>query len=57
MRDSYSPTGKWKTHILSPPAQESTGEDIPIMLLGNKTDKQLERQVLHETGQRLAEVC
>lgn len=37
--------------------QESAGEDIPIMLLGNKIDKQLERQVQHETGQRLAKVC
>lgn len=27
------------------------------MLLGNKTDKQMERQVLHEAGQRLAKVC
>lgn len=50
-----------KTHILSFFffffLQESAGEDIPIMLLGNKTDKQLERQVQHERGQRLAKVC
>lgn len=37
--------------------QESAGEDIPIMLLGNKTDKEKERQVQQEVGQRLAKVC
>lgn len=37
--------------------QESAGEDIPIMLLGNKTDKEMERQVQQEVGQRLAKVC
>lgn len=36
--------------------QESAGEDIPIMLLGNKTDKETERQVQQEVGQRLAKV-
>lgn len=39
-----------------PILQESAGEDIPIMLLGNKTDKETERQVQQEVGQRLAKV-
>lgn len=39
-----------------PLLQESAGEDIPIMLLGNKTDKEVERQVRQEVGQRLAKV-
>lgn len=37
--------------------QESAGEDIPIMLLGNKTDKETEREVQKEVGERLAKVC
>ncbi len=38
-------------------SQESAGEDIPIMLLGNKTDKETERQVQKEVGEKLAKVC
>lgn len=38
-------------------SQESAGDDIPIMLLGNKTDKEMERQVQKEMGERLAKVC
>lgn len=38
-------------------SQESAGEDIPIMLLGNKTDKEMERQVQKGVGERLAKVC
>lgn len=37
--------------------QESAGDDIPIMLLGNKTDKEMERQVQKRVGERLAKVC
>lgn len=39
------------------PFQEGAGEDIPIMLLGNKTDKEIERQVQKGVGERLAKVC
>ncbi|XP_003967247.2 ras and EF-hand domain-containing protein homolog isoform X1 [Takifugu rubripes] len=46
---SFTAIRQWLTSI-----KESAGEDIPIMLLGNKTDKQMERQVQHEAGQRLA---
>lgn len=38
------------------PLQEGTGEDITIMLLGNKTDKEIERQVQKGVGERLAKV-
>lgn len=38
------------------PIQEGAGEDITIMLLGNKTDKEIERQVQKGVGERLAKV-
>lgn len=38
-------------------SQEGAGVDIPIMLLGNKTDKEIERQVQKGVGERLAKVC
>lgn len=38
-------------------SQEGAGEDIPIMLLGNKSDKEMERQVQKGLGERLAKVC
>ncbi|XP_041110275.1 EF-hand calcium-binding domain-containing protein 4B [Polyodon spathula] len=34
--------------------QEGAGDDIPIMLVGNKTDKESEREVQFNSGQRLA---
>lgn len=37
--------------------QETATEDIPIMLLGNKTDKEAERKVERSMGERLAKVC
>lgn len=37
-------------------SQEGAGEDIPIMLLANKTDKEIERQVQKGMGERLAKV-
>lgn len=37
--------------------QESANEEIPIMLLGNKTDKEMERKVEKKMGERLAKVC
>lgn len=44
---------RWFVPLVS---QEGAGEDIPIMLLGNKTDKETERQVPSAAGQRLAKV-
>uniref|UniRef100_A0A3Q4BUT6 EF-hand domain-containing protein n=1 Tax=Mola mola TaxID=94237 RepID=A0A3Q4BUT6_MOLML len=50
---SFTAVRQWLTSI-----KESAGEDpIPIMLLGNKTDKALERQVLQEVGERLSKDC
>lgn len=37
--------------------QEAAGDDITIMLLGNKTDKEAERQVQRNMGERLAKEC
>lgn len=37
--------------------QEGAGEDIPVMLLGNKTDKETQREVQKSIGERLAKVC
>ncbi|KAJ8385746.1 hypothetical protein AAFF_G00182640 [Aldrovandia affinis] len=34
--------------------QEGAGESIPIMLLGNKTDRESEREVQEKVGERLA---
>lgn len=42
--------------ITSTAFQEGTGGEIPIMLLGNKTDKEAEREVQKEVGERLAKV-
>nr|XP_046250331.1 EF-hand calcium-binding domain-containing protein 4B [Scatophagus argus]XP_046250332.1 EF-hand calcium-binding domain-containing protein 4B [Scatophagus argus]XP_046250333.1 EF-hand calcium-binding domain-containing protein 4B [Scatophagus argus] len=47
---SFTAVRLWLTSV-----KESAGEDIPIMLLGNKTDKEMERQVQKGLGQRLAE--
>lgn len=49
---SFTAVRQWLTSV-----KESAGEDIPIMLLGNKTDKETERQVQQEVGQRLAKDC
>uniref|UniRef100_H3CTP9 Uncharacterized protein n=1 Tax=Tetraodon nigroviridis TaxID=99883 RepID=H3CTP9_TETNG len=46
---SFAAVRQWLASI-----KESAEDDIPIMLLGNKTDQQLERQVQQKTGQRLA---
>ncbi|KAK6488275.1 ras and EF-hand domain-containing protein-like protein [Huso huso] len=40
---------QWLTSV-----QEGAGDDIPIMLVGNKTDKESEREVQFKSGQRLA---
>ena len=46
----------FKSAISPLPVQEGAGEDITIMLLGNKTDKEIERQVQKGVGERLAKV-
>ncbi|KAM9351633.1 EF-hand calcium-binding domain-containing protein 4B [Symphorus nematophorus] len=46
---SFTAVRQWLTSV-----KESAGEDIPIMLLGNKTDKEMERQVQKGVGERLA---
>ncbi|MGH0156705.1 UNVERIFIED_CONTAM: hypothetical protein FKN15_058383 [Acipenser sinensis] len=43
---------QWLTSV-----QEGAGDDIPIMLVGNKTDKESEREVQFKSGQRLAKLC
>lgn len=37
-------------------SQEGAGEDIPIMLLGNKTDVDAQREIPLGTGEKLAKV-
>ncbi|KAF3689076.1 EF-hand calcium-binding domain-containing protein 4B [Channa argus] len=49
---SFTSVRQWLTSV-----KESAGEDIPIMLLGNKTDKEIERQVQKGFGERLAKEC
>ncbi|XP_059190591.1 EF-hand calcium-binding domain-containing protein 4B [Centropristis striata] len=49
---SFTAIRQWLTSV-----KEGAGEDIPIMLLGNKTDKEIERQVQREMGERLAKDC
>ncbi|KAG7214917.1 hypothetical protein INR49_005192, partial [Caranx melampygus] len=46
---SFTAVRQWLTSV-----KEGAGEDIPIMLLGNKTDKELERQIQKGVGERLA---
>ncbi|KAM7002879.1 EF-hand calcium-binding domain-containing protein 4B [Tautogolabrus adspersus] len=46
---SFTAVRQWLTSV-----KESAGEDIPIMLLANKTDKEDERQVQRGVGERLA---
>ncbi|XP_010755121.3 ras and EF-hand domain-containing protein homolog [Larimichthys crocea] len=49
---SFTAVRQWLTSV-----KESAGDDIPIMLLGNKTDKEMERQVQKRVGERLAKEC
>uniref|UniRef100_UPI0037E97166 EF-hand calcium-binding domain-containing protein 4B n=1 Tax=Semicossyphus pulcher TaxID=241346 RepID=UPI0037E97166 len=49
---SFASVRQWLTSV-----KESAGEDIPIMLLANKTDKEIERQVQKGVGERLAKDC
>ncbi|KAI9523515.1 hypothetical protein NQZ68_027374 [Dissostichus eleginoides] len=49
---SFTAVRQWLTNV-----KEGAGEDIPIMLLANKTDKEIERQVQKGVGERLAKDC
>lgn len=49
---SFTAVRQWLTSV-----KEGAGEDIPIMLLGNKTDKDAGRQVQKGLGERLAKDC
>ncbi|XP_053175930.1 EF-hand calcium-binding domain-containing protein 4B [Scomber japonicus] len=49
---SFTAVRQWLTSV-----KEGAGEDITIMLLGNKTDKDIERQVEKGVGERLAKDC
>ncbi|KAK9516985.1 hypothetical protein VZT92_024885 [Zoarces viviparus] len=49
---SFTAVRQWLTSV-----KEGAGEDIPIMLLGNKTDKEVEREVQRGVGERLAKDC
>lgn len=49
---SFTAVRQWLTSV-----KEGTGGEIPIMLLGNKTDKEAEREVQKEAGERLAKDC
>ncbi|KAM6926224.1 EF-hand calcium-binding domain-containing protein 4B [Lycodopsis pacificus] len=49
---SFTAVRQWLTSV-----KEGAGEDIPIMLLGNKTDKEVEREVQKGVGERLAKDC
>uniref|UniRef100_A0A8D3BM78 EF-hand domain-containing protein n=1 Tax=Scophthalmus maximus TaxID=52904 RepID=A0A8D3BM78_SCOMX len=50
-KQSFTAVRQWLTSV-----KEGAGEDIPIMLLGNKTDKEIERQVQKGVGERLAKM-
>ncbi|KAM4572606.1 EF-hand calcium-binding domain-containing protein 4B [Odontesthes bonariensis] len=49
---SFTAVRHWLTSV-----KECAGEDIPIMLLGNKTDVEIKREVQKEVGARLAKDC
>ncbi|XP_035013484.1 EF-hand calcium-binding domain-containing protein 4B [Hippoglossus stenolepis] len=51
-QQSFTAVRQWLTSV-----KEGAGEDIPILLLGNKTDKEIERQVQKGLGERLAKDC
>ncbi|KAL2102166.1 hypothetical protein ACEWY4_001334 [Coilia grayii] len=50
--ESFQAVGPWITNIY-----EAVGNDIPIMILGNKMDLESERAVSLNRGQRLTEEC
>ncbi|KAM3870078.1 EF-hand calcium-binding domain-containing protein 4B [Diretmus argenteus] len=49
---SFTAVRQWLTSV-----QEGAGEDIPIMLLGNKTDMESAREVQRGVGENLAKDC
>uniref|UniRef100_A0A673ZZQ8 Calcium release activated channel regulator 2A n=1 Tax=Salmo trutta TaxID=8032 RepID=A0A673ZZQ8_SALTR len=49
---SFTAVRQWLTSV-----QEGAGEDIPIMLLGNKMDKGSERKVQTRVGEKFAKDC
>ncbi|CAN9498741.1 unnamed protein product [Ophioblennius macclurei] len=49
---SFTAVRQWLSSV-----KEGAGDDIPVMLLGNKTDKVYERQVERDLGERLAKDC
>lgn len=51
MEDSFRSVRPWLTSI-----QEAVGDTIPVMLLGNKSDKENEREVQTKEADMLAEV-
>ncbi|CAB1322944.1 unnamed protein product, partial [Coregonus sp. 'balchen'] len=51
-QESFIAVRQWLTSV-----QEGAGEDIPIMLLGNKMDKWSERKVQTRVGEKLAKDC
>uniref|UniRef100_A0A8C8S4C6 Calcium release activated channel regulator 2A n=1 Tax=Pelusios castaneus TaxID=367368 RepID=A0A8C8S4C6_9SAUR len=48
-KDTFTAVKQWLVSI-----EEATGENIPILLLGNKTDNEKEREVPHGLGEHLA---
>lgn len=52
MEDSFRSVRPWLTSI-----QEAVGDPIPVMLLGNKSDKENKREVQTKEADMLAEVC
>lgn len=51
LRDSFKSVHSWLVSI-----QETVGGPFPIMLLGNKSDRESMRQVATEEGEKLAKV-
>ncbi|KAM9815096.1 EF-hand calcium-binding domain-containing protein 4B isoform 1-T6 [Syngnathus typhle] len=52
VEQSFTAVRQWLTSV-----KEGSGEDIPLMLLGNKTDLEITRQVHKAMGMRLAKDC
>lgn len=51
VEESFRGVRPWLSNI-----KEAVGDDIPVMVLGNKVDMESEREVSQKDGQRLAEV-
>ncbi|XP_061532849.1 EF-hand calcium-binding domain-containing protein 4B isoform X2 [Phycodurus eques] len=52
VEQSFTAVRQWLTSV-----KEGSGEDVTLMLLGNKTDLEIERQVHIAMGDRLAKDC